>query len=360
MKACDDKQTYSKRQMTTSETAVVVSVIGGLVSLTAALLVAWSAWRERRSRIELQAAQSAFQRELELLKSQLQSDQDENAARREYRFEAVKRLYRDAEPLLFEMDEACKSAIGHIKSLAREAAKGTLEIKPSPLSGQAYYFVATLYALLTPAAAFYLLRRTLTGFDLSRDPFIRRQYWLGDTIYRLFSRDFELAGMRPPLEYKPHDLEAPTVRQGAYIREVERAVEAMCIIDDRGSRLLTYSQFEDALNDNTSALRRNLQRFLELFEGFTPQTHPVTWRILVTQYFLMSAIRFDTRKAIEKNGLDPTIKHFVKERGRAIDIRAPFKRQGRIWDVTVAKNYLKKALHVHQQSRLADGASTEE
>ena len=64
--------------------------------------------------------------ELEKLKNKLEIEKDEESAIRDYRFEALKRLYRECEPILFQFAELSDSALLRILALAKNAQQGNL------------------------------------------------------------------------------------------------------------------------------------------------------------------------------------------------------------------------------------------
>src|SRR4051812_22844570 len=91
---------------------VLAAIVTGSIAL---LLALWNFFSGRKS-----------QTEIEILKNELAQRKSENDARREYEFEARKRLYQEYEPLLFQLMEAADNAIHRIQSLARTARHGNL------------------------------------------------------------------------------------------------------------------------------------------------------------------------------------------------------------------------------------------
>jgi hypothetical protein len=135
-----------------------------------------------------------------------ESRQSAEAARREYEFEARKRLYHECEPLLFQISQLSSAAIGRIISLARAAREGELTGNEGLLggsikedSGRGYYYRSTLYHLLAPLAEFYILRTRLTLADISLDFSLNRQFLLSDAAYKGYTRDFDFAAGAPEI-----------------------------------------------------------------------------------------------------------------------------------------------------------------
>jgi hypothetical protein len=117
----------------------------------------------------------------ELQKSQavLTEEQAQRQSRRDYEYEARKRLYHECEPLIFEFLESSQNAFDRIHGLARSARHGNL---PSWLSRDGYYMASTMYYLLAPVAVYKLMRRRLTVVDLTLDHNIATHYRLAKQL----------------------------------------------------------------------------------------------------------------------------------------------------------------------------------
>src|SRR6266571_930724 len=126
---------------------------------------------------ELENRKGELAKELEAYKDTLVEQQEERNARRDYQYEARKRLYQQYEPLLFQLVECCENAKERIYSLARTARLGDLEPK-GWLSSKDYYLSSTIYFLLSPLVVFKLMQRSLTLVDLTVDPYLNDQYLL--------------------------------------------------------------------------------------------------------------------------------------------------------------------------------------
>lgn len=108
----------------------------------------------------------------------------EQDARREYEYEARKRLYRELEPLIFLLVEHSENAYNHIRELANMARSGNLSINLSTTdSKDNYYLKATIYKLILPMAVFRLMQRSLTLYDLQLEDYFRIQYILAKFLY---------------------------------------------------------------------------------------------------------------------------------------------------------------------------------
>jgi hypothetical protein len=127
----------------------------------------------------------------------------EKDARRDYEYEAKKRLYQECEPILFEFSELSESALRRIHVLAKNAKEGNLGPERYWLSTDPYFIRSTIYRLIVPLAAFKLLQHKLTSIDLKLDYSINTQYILAKILYYTFSSSHELAKSNPAILYDP-------------------------------------------------------------------------------------------------------------------------------------------------------------
>jgi hypothetical protein len=258
---------------------IFVAVLAALASLAVALI---NYFGSRRT-----------QREVESLRAELAERKSERDARRDYEYEARKRLYHECEPLLFQLYEASENALYRIHSLARTARKGNLDPADSWLGGPDYYMTSTIYNLLAPVAVFKLIHRRLTFVDLTLEPHIKAEYILAKSIYVSFTDDFGFAAQDPPITYDPnnpagHELrENDPVRysrQGLAVGRLDFAAEGLLPPEPSGpSRLKSFGEFEAEYYSEDSANQERFSRITDVFTGFHPKTRPVLWRILIAQ-----------------------------------------------------------------------------
>jgi hypothetical protein len=139
---------------TSGTTAIVVAVISLAASVLAAV-VAGSVKLRADARITR-------------LTKRLDEEGRERDARRDYEYEAKKRLYEQCEPLLFQALELSESARDRVVSLARSARRD--DIRPDGsgwLATPGYYFKSTAYWLMAPMTTFKILQGRLTSIDLA-------------------------------------------------------------------------------------------------------------------------------------------------------------------------------------------------
>jgi hypothetical protein len=284
--------------------ALVGAVIAAAVSVTVALMNNRAARENERKLQELrghtdrklQVLKERGDRKLARLNASIQREQAEQDARRDYLYEARKRLYKECGPLLFRLSEASENALHRVYSLARAARDGDLNPGRNWLAGPGYYLTSTLYNLLAPCAVFRLLQERLTLVDLEVDGLIKDQYLLAKWVYVSFTDDFSLAQTEPVVPYTPFEQAAPAERcrhparyrrQGVPIGMLERAVEGLVKTGAGGAQtLLTYGEFEAALAADLAGRGARYGVFAEVFDEFHPRTRPVLWRILVAQALL--------------------------------------------------------------------------
>jgi len=270
---------------------LVVSLIAAAASLGGAAFTAIVGQRIRHRDDE----------QLERLKSKLVDWQGERNAQRDYRYEAMKRLYTDLQPLLFQLAELCESAYLHTRGLARTARNGNLGAGPESWLDDPeddYYLLSTVYRVLVPVAVIDLMRRRLTFVDLTVDEELAEQYRFARALASTWNSGFDIAGKDPRLEYRPHDRDAPSLAaeapgvyglQHLYAGEVDAVVSCLVVADPDGRvRPRTYGEFEQAHRQPDA--RDRVAPAVELFTAFHPRTHPVLWRMLVINAHLYRAV----------------------------------------------------------------------
>jgi hypothetical protein len=234
------------------------------------------------------------QKEIEKLRARYADSNAERDARRDYQYEARKRLYHECGPIVFQLAELSEAAFYRIIGLAETASRGNLEPGPTSFLRDEYYRVSTLYRLLAPSAALKLMQRRLTLVDLSLDYSMHRQYTLVRQAFFAFGEEFTFARLGPhSLDYKPFDEHADTKarrqpaiywRQGLPLGVMEGAIEALLPLDQAGqTRVMTYAECEAEYNKEGGRVRGSFDGISFLIEDFHPRTRPVLWRMLVTQ-----------------------------------------------------------------------------
>ncbi|HML11649.1 MAG TPA: hypothetical protein VK432_12385 [Stellaceae bacterium] len=284
----------------------------------------WTSVEKVRSR--RRDAQTA--RQLEALRSRLSDEADAAKAKRDYEYEARKRLYAELYPLAYQLQQAALHAQHRIMNLALAARGGYLADGPDNwLTGRdPYYFTSVVHNLIAPLAIHELVTRKLTLLDLALDADLHRLHVLAGRAYEALRSDFNLVDPRyspivlgdenrhyaPPEDRPvamPDALEQRWAwRQGLYSGQISQAVEAMLITERSVRRAMTYAEFakaldgtdlrgEGQLSGRVAQMKASLQPLIDMLRDFHPARRPVTWRILLAQaacYRAIAAARGDS------------------------------------------------------------------
>ena len=220
------------------ETAVIAALVAAFASLVGTLTNTISTGRlqdqNRRSQQELQR----YQKDLRALESRLAEQRAERDARRDYEYEALKRMYHECSPLLFQLVEQAGQVYSRIEGLASTASQGNLDGESSwlNLKNDRYYLRSTEYRMFAMMATVKLLQERLTHMDISLDTQLRIAYAIARQALRSMADDFEIARAgSAPLEYDPHsempDPHRPQVywQQGIPRGILENAVESLIV-----------------------------------------------------------------------------------------------------------------------------------
>lgn len=300
-------------------------VQSALIAAGAAILVAIvSLGATIRTNIQsgrMQRAQAVNSEDLERLKIHLSNESDSARAKRDYEYEARKRLYTELYPLAYQLHQAALHAQHRIMNLALATRDGFLAAgEDNWLMGHdAYYFTAVIHNLLAPLAIYELMTRRLTDLDLRLDYELSCLHFIAGKSYQAMRSDFDFASHPfPPIVfgsgsecYKPPEVrqvdmpqQLPqrwTWRQGIYSGQISLAVDSMLIKGGAAERVMTYAEFAKALGgtdlripDDCSVMKRGLKPLIDVFLDFHPARRPVTWRILLAQgacYRAVAALR---------------------------------------------------------------------
>ena len=233
------------------------------------------------------------------LTAQLEQEGAVEKARRDYEYDALRRLYEEFEPLRFQLLESARNATEFIEHLAHLAK--ALE-PPGSLPVGYYLQLATIYHLLLPSVIFRIFRRRLTLVDLQFSTDIRLSYQIARQIYMSFTQDADMA-MLSKISYTPYvddwrekRAQNPKQfrRQGFALGRLDNALDALVtMMGDAHERPLTFGEFEQVVADvRPDDYRGELGAARDLFLDFTIASRPVLWRLIVAQYFLYDLLAF--------------------------------------------------------------------
>src|SRR5258708_15823326 len=237
---------------------------------------------------------------LEKLRRRFDEEDAERDAKRDYEYDARKRLYEQCGPILFQLVEHCEAAYFGITGIAQTAKIKNLEAGRGAFLRDSYYHTSTLYRLLAPSAALKLLQRRLTLVDLSLDLLMLRQYTLAREAFFAFGGEMRFARLERAIDYQPFDKHAEEkaradpatfYRQGLPLGVFEGAIESL--LSPNGAqevRLLTYAECEAEYEKKDSNLRQQFDGISFLIDDFHPRCRPIFWRMLVTQACIYRAL----------------------------------------------------------------------
>lgn len=250
----------------------------------------------------IEAQKSYSQIQLETLKADLMARGSAQSARRDYEYEARKRLYAEVEPLFFALYEASEECFYRIRSLVRSARQGRLGIaQDSWMEHDGYYLISTAFKIVLPSVIYRLIQRRLTFVDLSLDEIIRLRYLIIKNFAHSFTDHFDFAALPPSLPYHPTwDSDASSLEnrrikrhQGIITGDFENILDEMIVHESDGLRPISLGEFEKRIK--TSSEESYISTLLRLYRGFAPNTDPVLARMLLAQaglsYLFMSTFK---------------------------------------------------------------------
>jgi hypothetical protein len=273
--------------------AIIVALISAGVSISSILIT-------NRYAKKLAASNREHEQKLKYLENELAARRAEQDARRNYEFDAKKRLYQQFEPLLFQLVEYSESSLTRIRNFVKVAKKGNLNPKDGMLSdyGKGSYTISTIYRLLLPIVVFKLMQRTLTMFDLDLVPSYKVQYTFAKFLHFSFRADFYLSEAKPSLPYNPkkhsdykgNEKIAERDRlQGIDAGIIDNMAEDLITNDSNGNpKIMSYGEFKKMYFE--PEVKEPFKEIAYLFHNFHPKTSPVLWRILIAQAHIYNAL----------------------------------------------------------------------
>lgn len=242
--------------------AVTVAIVGGVGTIIGAIV------------------SSLYARKLAAVQSKLDNKRDVKKARRDYEYEARKRLYSAYEPIKFQLVDLIGQALRRISMLSLGAPEsGSLQQR------------AAVYEILAPAALVRALDRNLTLADMHLKPRVSIEYGLMKAAYRVLGDSSSLVSIRSQLPGRDH---AESRADELLPYQIDEAADALLGITSNDQNtttttsqpggLLTFAQFRRVLDAGHN--NSGITSVTALLDDFTPERRPVFWRALVTQVLL--------------------------------------------------------------------------
>jgi hypothetical protein len=201
-----------------------------------------------------------------------------------YRFDALKRLYAEVRPLLFQLAELCESSNDRLSRILRH--QWTMKEH-----WEQQHLITTTYRLFAPLVIVRQIQGRLTAVDLELDPKVRVQYLVARELLFTLHNGRDLASCPPEVEYRVGDGLGEMPRQHLTNRYLDALIECMTVRDQPGaSRLIRYSELSEENDKPDSRTANALKKMEALLAGAGIDGRPVLWRILIAQAFLQEAI----------------------------------------------------------------------
>jgi hypothetical protein len=205
-----------------------------------------------------------------MLRQQIETALGDQAAERDYRFAARKRLFEATGPLRFQLLLSCRELTQRVKRHVTTRFSTNLD---------GYYGQSTLYRILRPLAISELIERQVTSVDFAVDP-------SAIDVLR-FRRSAFLAWTDGAITLNHPDMKWDRQLFHVFSDSLRRAYNALIVPDSRGDRVMHYNEFEEFIaSDNGKA---KLHPFPRLLDGFSLDSKPILWLRLVCFGYICNA-----------------------------------------------------------------------
>jgi hypothetical protein len=276
-------------------------VIGAGVSAIALILTVY--WKSQTDK-DIADKKAQTDKSIAELRVAQESEIAQDKARRDYEYEARKRLYKEYEPLRFQLVEYSENALHHIRDIAENTRKGGLESDAWPKFRKRDYLKETVYKLLLPCTIYKLMTKRLTLVDLQLDCLLRAHYVLARAVYFSFRDDFLFAKLMrhtydPYVEdWREKRRQNPQRyrRQGFLGGALDNALNALIVHESKEAySIISFDRFEKQFNREWPQLEQeevssNLAVPMDMFNEFHPDTRPIMWCTLVTHALIYRCI----------------------------------------------------------------------
>jgi hypothetical protein len=262
--------------------------ISALITAVAALALA--VYNQRRTYLltkdkaatdrELVRLQADQQERLKKVESQLTGDLAKESAKIAYEYDALKRLYTSARPLMFRPGELCEDSNRRIDKLM----SGYIKLHPESNSIR-----STTYRLTAPLVIVRTLGQRLTTIDLRVDDVLRNQYRVARELTYVLQNGNELSCYPPAFpDYLDPDKRGP--RQHLTLRQFDGLIESLTRHNSDGSLdLKSNYEFEQQSSNESTETSQRIGPMLDLLGRANPDS-PVLWRALMVLRILQKRL----------------------------------------------------------------------
>jgi hypothetical protein len=189
----------------------------------------------------------------------------DQAAQRQYEFEAKRRLYAAIGPMRFQLLLACRELAGRI------SAQGSAHREQYATSIKGYYGRSTLFRILRPLCLGELIERQIAFADFSVDPAALDLLRFRKAAFTALSGDLLVAG-HPQVDWNYQ-------AQHVFVDNLSKSANALVVTTGADQRAMRFHEFETFLGDSSAI--RAVSPFPDLLERFSPQRLPLFWLRLV-------------------------------------------------------------------------------
>ncbi|CAE6938262.1 hypothetical protein R69608_05081 [Paraburkholderia nemoris] len=216
----------------------------------------------------------------------------EHAAKRQYDWEARRRLYQAVGPLRFQLLLACRDLAARVNGHIRREYDTSLAN---------YYGRSFLYRVLRPIAICELVERQMSFADFSVDT--------DGQILLQFSRAVMaiLSGKAITLDYA---VDWSQQNEHVFYDAISRAAGALVVREGDTERCMRFAEFNELFNDTAKV--DGLHPFPRLFEHFTVSSTPLFWLRLVGYGYVCSELTATVGKDIGFSRRDFDIETLLK------------------------------------------------
>lgn len=253
-------------------------------------------------------------KEVEVLKASLERESAEEQAKRNYEYEARKRIYSECEPLVLKLAASSDYAASRIIALSDPRRwvelRATRNTSSFWMLSKSSEVISMAHALLEPLALLTLLSEKITLVDLTFDRRLSEIYTIARAAYQVHMDDYAIASLPPALTYDPvvpdwreKRIADPATYwwQGITRGRLDPAIE-LCIQRDAG-RLATFSEFEsrylELFESPNDSRCKSLGLFCNPLYNFYPENRPVYWRMLMCQLLIYRRISQRSRVPVD-------------------------------------------------------------
>lgn len=251
-------------------------ITGGLAMVTAVSTAIYSQRQQRN----LAEKQNGLIEAQETFKSQLAERAAKSTAKRDYENEALRRLYTQVNPLLFQLREVAQGS----SNRARRILTGEIEVTD-------HHVYTTVQRLFSPLVVAQEVQRHLTAVDLQLDPTVRAQYSIAREMFWTLHRGRMIAKSDPAIDYMAGSSSTRTERrQHLTHAQLQRLVDCLTVVENDGVRRpMKQTELDDRAAKHDDELSRAIDPVQRLFKGAGPSETPVLWRLLLAHVLYLNA-----------------------------------------------------------------------